>query len=109
MAESNRQLERCGVQLEVCDHLVASRIAIGVARESQSWKAGVATRGKQHERFPAIAPSVADPVGGVEDDEPRAVLREEIAHRESGLAGANNSDLDTVGRTFAHIPHYLSR
>ena len=52
----DRQIEGLGVALEVGGHLVAGRIAIGVAREGQARQRAVATGREELQRVPALAP-----------------------------------------------------
>ena len=48
------------VLLEVGDHLVAGRVAVGIAGKRQAGKRVIAARREQHQRVPALAPRGAD-------------------------------------------------
>src|SRR5207249_11990301 len=86
---------RC-VLLQVRDHLVASRVAVGIAGEGESGEAVVATRGEEDERVPASAPGSADRIGCVEDQEVLALAGEEVADRQSRLTGADYHEVVTL-------------
>ena len=55
-ARLNREGQRLGVVVEISDHLVTGRIAVGVTRESSTWQAIVAARREKNQRIPAGAP-----------------------------------------------------
>ena len=95
-AQLDRQVECLGVAIEVGDHLVSVRIAIGVARERNTGQRAVAPGGEERERLPALAPGRPDRLGTLEDHEAAALAAEEVAHRQPCLAGADDSDFHVV-------------
>jgi hypothetical protein len=97
-AELDRQLERPRVLLQVADHLVAARVAVGVAGKCQSGKRVVAARREQDQRVPALTPRHTDGLTRLDDHEPPARAREEVAHRKAGLAGTNHDHVQPLWR-----------
>src|SRR5439155_10076192 len=63
----DRELEFRRILLEVSDHLIPCRIALGVARERQSGKAVVPAGREQGQRVPAPAPRGTDRLATFED------------------------------------------
>ena len=56
-ARVNRKGQRLGVVVEIGDHLVTGRVAVGVTREIPTRQAVVAAGREKNERIPAGAPS----------------------------------------------------
>ncbi len=96
--ESNRKIEPRRVLLEVADHFIACRIAVGVSWKGESGKGVMAPGGKEDQRVPTAPPRRADAVSGFEDHEPAALTGEEVADRQAGLPGADHDDIETVRR-----------
>jgi hypothetical protein len=91
--ELNRQLEPSRVIGEVGHDVVAPRVAVGVAREVEPGQAVVAHGREQPQRVPAGSPRGGGYAGGFEDGEPAALLGEEVADGQAGLAAADDDDL----------------
>jgi hypothetical protein len=89
------KLERGGVPFEVLDHLVSSRVAIGIARECDSRKGAVAPRREERQRVPALAPGRGDVAVPLEDDEPAFLAAEKMADRQAGLPCADDDHFVT--------------
>ncbi len=90
----DRQVEPPGVHLEVVGHLASGR-PVGRRRgEAHTRQRVVAGGAVQPERIPAVPPVVADARVGVEDREGQPALREVIAGRQSGLAGADDDRVE---------------
>src|ERR671919_3243759 len=85
-----------GVISQVGHDLVASWVALRVARERQARKAAVADRREELQRVPAPAPGRRELLASLEDDEVLAVLGEEVAHREPGLARSDHDHVVTM-------------
>jgi hypothetical protein len=83
------QLEPLRVLLEIGDHLVPRRIAVGVAGKRQAGQAAVAARREQGERLPPLSPGRGDRAR-FDDQEPPTLTSQEIRHGEAGLAGADD-------------------
>ena len=98
----HRKLVGRGIALEVGDHLVAGRVAVGVAGERQAWQRAVATRGEEGQRLPALAPSGSDLAGALEDQELPSLALEEMADRQAGLSGTDDHDSGVVGGLGRH-------
>jgi hypothetical protein len=73
-AGSNRQIEPCSVGFEVVGHLVLRGKRHGGRGEAPARQPVVSGRGEQAKRVPALAPSVADSLVGVQDYERTALL-----------------------------------
>jgi hypothetical protein len=54
------ELEPVRVLLEIRDHFVTGRIAVGIAAEGKTGQAAVTARGEKRERFPPLSPGGAD-------------------------------------------------
>ena len=93
-AEPDGQVERPRVLLEVGHHLVAAGVAVGLTGKRQAGKRVIAARREQDQRVPAPAPRGADRLARLQDHEPAAGAREEVADRQPGLAGADDDNLD---------------
>ena len=95
LADAAAQLHRkvAGVVGEIGDHLVARRVAVGLARERLAGEAVVARRREEPQRVPALPPRRGGCVGCLENGEAAAVSREVVADRKTGLAAADDDDL----------------
>ena len=102
--ELDRELEGGRVLLEVCDHLVARRIAVGVTGEGKAGQAVVSARREENERVPAAAPGGADRIGALEDHEPPTLARQEVTDRKASLARADYDEVEVCRR--AIVPHF---
>src|SRR5262249_54985230 len=90
-AVSNGQLKSTRVRFEVVTHLVLRR-----KRERGRWKlhpheAVEDRRRKQTKRVPALAPRVAHPLTGVEDDERTTLASQVVPDGESPLPAADHN------------------
>ena len=95
--ELDRQLEPSRVVGEVGDDVVAARVAVGVAGEVEPGQAVVAHGREQPQRVPSGSPGGGRFAGGFEDGEPAALLGEEVADGQAGLAAADDDDLAPLG------------
>ena len=93
--ESDRKIEPRRVLVEVADHFVACRIAVGVPGKGESGKGVMAPGGKEDEGVPTAPPRRADGVSGFEDHEMAALAGKEVADRQAGLPGADHDDVET--------------
>ena len=88
--ELDRESEPLGVPFEVGDDLVAAGVAVGVSWEVEPGQGVVATRREQGQRVAALAPGGADPVTGLQSDEPQVLPLQVVREGEAGLAGADD-------------------
>jgi hypothetical protein len=100
-AQLDRELETRRLTLEICDDLVACRVAIRLAVEAHSWEAVIAPWREQDEGIPALVPRSADDVGAVEDRESAAPASQEIADGKARLARADYRNLEAFWITVA--------
>ena len=96
--ELDRELELGRVPLEVGDHFIPRRVAVGVAGEGQAGQAAVAARREERERVPASPPSRTGRLVGLEDHERPPVLRQEATDCQSSLAGADDDRVEKAIR-----------
>jgi hypothetical protein len=89
---------------EVAHDLVATRVPVRVAGESETGEAVVPGGREELERVPASAPRGCWRLGGFNDREPPALFSEEIPDREAGLAASHHDHL----APFCHHVHGLS-
>jgi hypothetical protein len=87
---SHRELEPCGVRLEVVGNLVLRWECLGHPREGHPGQPAVAAGSEQAEGVPSVPPGVADAVVSIEDHERELTLRQVVSDREAGLAAADN-------------------
>jgi hypothetical protein len=101
--ELDRELEGGGVPLEIGDHFVARRVTVRFTREREPREAVIAAGREQNQRVPATAPSCSDRIGTVDDQEPPARARQEIADRNPGLAGPDHDDVEALAGTLGRV------
>jgi hypothetical protein len=92
------QVELGRVAFEVGDHLVAGRVAVRVAGESETGQPVVAPRREQHQRVPPLPPRGCDRVAGFQDDESAALLGQPVAGGKAGLTAAHHRHIEQVWR-----------
>src|SRR3954451_20789686 len=92
----DRELEGGGVLLKIGDHFVASRVTVRITSERKAGKAVVTAWREQSQRVPAIAPSDGNRIGSVDDQEPSARARQEVADRKARLARSDHHDLEAL-------------
>ena len=89
-AGPNRELEPCGVGLEVVGHVVLRRERLRRAGEIHP-RQGVEAGGcEEAKRVPALSPRVADPLVGVEDHEGEVPPGQVVADGETCLSPADD-------------------
>ena len=103
-AQLDRQLEVARVVGEVGDDVVAARVASGSPGNARPGQAVVADRREQPQRVPALAPRCRQRVGRFEDRELPALLGEQVANRQAGVAAADDDHLAPVAcRVSGHV------
>src|SRR5918994_2372092 len=95
-AGSNRQIESGSVGFEVVGHLVLGGKRHGGRGEAPARQPVVSGRGEQAKRVPALAPSVAGPLVGIQDYERATLLLQVVADREACLAATDNHSLEVL-------------
>jgi hypothetical protein len=55
-------------------------------------------RGDERELVPAVPPAAAERVAALDDDVLTARLGQEVGHRQAGVAGADDQDVDVAGQ-----------
>src|SRR5207248_4741536 len=94
--ELDGELEGGGVLLKIGDHFVAPRVTVRVTSERKAGKAVVTAWREQSQRVPATAPSDGNRIGPVDDQEPPARARQEVADRKARLARSDHHDLEAL-------------
>jgi hypothetical protein len=86
-----------GVIGQVVHDLVATGVAVRVARERETGERVIAGGREQLERVPALAPCGRRLVRRLEDRDVAPLAGEEVADRQAGLATADHNHLAALG------------
>ena len=93
----DRELERFGVTSQVGEYLIATWIAVGIARERQFGQTAVAPRSEESEGLPAPPPGSTNGVGTIENHERSPLALQKVANRETRLACSDDGDINAHG------------